>query len=96
MLIPKDKALHFTAGLIAGSLGLLVSRWAMPPGIPGVAILAAALAGVGKEGWDYWQNARAFKADPKAPPPHDVDLFDAVATFAGGLAVAIVFSIAHR
>jgi hypothetical protein len=96
MSIAKDKVLHFTGGLIAGSIGLLFSRYFSPPGIAGVAVLAGALAGVGKEAWDYWANARAHKVDPAAPPPHDVDLWDAVATFLGGLAVAVVFSIAHR
>lgn len=96
MTFAKDKVLHFTAGLIAGSLGLLVSRQFSPPGIAGVAVLAGALAGVGKEAWDYWANSRAHKVDPTAPAPHDVDLWDAVSTFLGGLAVAVVFSIAHR
>lgn len=93
---PKDKALHFAAGIVVGSLALIASRWIEPGGLPFIAVLAAILAGAAKEAFDWYSNEQAKTEAPSAPPPHDVDLWDAVATSLGGLAVAVVYSLAHR
>lgn len=92
----KDKVGHFIAGAIIGALALIVSRWIAPPGLPFLAVLFATLAGVAKEAFDWYRNEQAKTADPMAPPPHDVSLWDAVATALGGLAVAILATLAHR
>ena len=95
MIVPKDKALHFGAGVIAGLVGYIASRMLHPPGVPFVAVALAVLAGIAKEGFDYWRNLQAAKAGIQTPP-HDVDLWDAVSTGLGGLVVALVVSIAER
>ena len=73
MNIPLDKQLHLLAGgAIAGvfmSLG------------PIGAMLAAFVAGLGKEAFDYVANKRA------GVDVHTVDPYDVLATFGGGVAV---------
>ena len=91
----KDKVLHFIAGLVVGSLVLIAARYFAPSPVNAFwAIAGAAFAGVCKEGYDYFENLRAAKAG--APPEHDVSVWDALATTGGGLAVAILYGLAHR
>ncbi len=72
-MIPHDKKLHFGAGLlIAISAGLCFG--------PAWGLAAAALAGLGKEIYDY--------IDYGGPDPWDI-----VATVAGGLVGYIIMEI---
>lgn len=96
MELYKDKVLHFIAGLIVGSLVLIVARYFAPPPVNSfVAVIGAAFAGGCKEAWDWFENSRNEGKTP-GYVAHDVSLWDALATAGGGLAVAIVYSIAHR
>lgn len=84
--IPRDKLLHLAAGaLVCAGVALGVS---VPAGI-----LAAGLAGAGKEAWDRWSNLR--RARQGLPAAHDVDANDLLATLAGGFAAAVVVIIAQ-
>lgn len=73
--LPQDKANHALYGavicLVVG--GFLGTNWGL---------LAALVAGVGKEVLDYVLNKRAGVA-----AQHDVSIEDAFATFAGGVLV---------
>jgi len=73
--LPQDKANHAIYGaaicLVVG--GFLGANWGL---------LAALVAGVGKEALDYVLNKRAGQA-----PQHDVSIEDAFATFAGGIVI---------
>jgi xanthosine utilization system XapX-like protein len=91
----KDKVLHGVAGLIVGSLVLIVARHFAPPPVNSFfAVIGAAFAGACKEGWDYLDNKR--HAMEPGWVAHDVSLWDALATTAGGLVVAIVYSLSNR
>lgn len=82
-LIPKDKLLHIGAGALAGLVVLVFTS------NPLAAFMVAVAAGVLKEVYDHASNQDA--ADRGEPPQHDVDLWDAIATAAGGLVVALVW-----
>lgn len=74
--IPYDKALHFGAGVVISALvGILFS--------PFYGICAAAIAGVGKEAYDYVSVKYLHGS-------HTVDAFDALVTFAGGMSVTFI------
>jgi uncharacterized membrane protein len=91
----KDKVLHFVAGLIVGSLVLIVARhFAPPPVHPFWAVLFAAAVGAAKEALDFYENTQA--ENKGEPPPHDVSVWDFLATMAGGLFVAIVYTVHNR
>lgn len=75
MKIPKDKALHFLTGIPLGVVAALLCRnwWS--------ALVAGAIAGALKEGFDWWENHQAVKRG--LSQPHSVELLDVVATMAG-------------
>lgn len=74
--IPADKANHFIYG--AAFFALVVHLVE-----PQYALLATAVLGVAKEIADVVANERASARG--LPPPHGVELLDAVATTAGGV-----------
>ncbi len=80
--IPFDKQLHFAVGFLIAITAIAVTRSV------NIGFLLALAAGVGKELYDYIANAKATKAG--LPPPHSVELLDAVATVIGGFAGALV------
>lgn len=63
--LPHDKALHIIVGVLAYAVFHFVS--------PVVGLIAATVAAVGKEVYDYANRDR-----------HTLDAWDAVATLAGG------------
>ena len=75
MKIPRDKLLHFLTGIPLGLAVALLSHHWWP------ALVAGAIVGMLKEGFDWWENGEAAKCG--LPPPHCVELLDAVATMAG-------------
>ncbi|HLP30745.1 MAG TPA: hypothetical protein VK150_05245 [Geothrix sp.] len=79
MTIPRDKILHSLAGLLAGAaIAIHATAWWEP-------LAAAALLGILKEGFDAAWNRWVR-------PEHSVDLFDALATTAGGIIPALVLA----
>ena len=71
MKIPFDKVLHFAAGLLISFFcGIIL--------YPIYGLGLACAAGVGKEVYD-WVSVKYLNKS------HSVDVFDALATFAGGL-----------
>jgi hypothetical protein len=85
-MIPQDKANHFFFGALAGLAAAALACAAGRPQLAGPAALAfASLIGIVKEGADSWSNRQAAKQG--LPPPHSVELLDAVSTAAGGLVV---------
>lgn len=79
----QDKSWHFLTGLPGGATVALVVRyfWASPWSVLGWGVLAGAAVGTAKEVWDWWRNRQAVKAG--LPPPHSVEVWDAVATTLG-------------
>jgi hypothetical protein len=65
--LPHDKALHIIAGVLAYAAFHFIS--------PAAGLVAASVAAVGKEIYDYFNKDR-----------HTPDVWDAVATMAGGVA----------
>jgi hypothetical protein len=81
-VIPQDKANHALYGAL---LALAVLALCTVLGIQPAALYAlgaAVIAGAGKEVVDRLENLRAEKRGE--PPPHGVELWDALATWAGG------------
>jgi uncharacterized iron-regulated membrane protein len=83
--IEKDKQLHFVAGFVVGLAAAVALNQ------PAVAMVAAALAGVVKEGYDLWQNRRASKKH--LIEPHTVEKLDVLWTLIGGVAAAGAFAL---
>lgn len=80
--IPVDKLAHFFAGaIIAAPFWLFAAQ-------PLHGLIAATLAGFGKELVDHFNNRKA--EENGKPAPNSVELLDAVATAAGGLLVFIL------
>jgi len=77
-MLAHDKKLHLIVGFAIG----LLSRLAGAPLGSGLGL--AALAGLGKEAYDWTANKLAEKKG--LPPPHGVEAADFAATSAGGLA----------
>lgn len=81
-LMPKDKKLHFVAGIGLATLGTFATVLAGGPPLP-VAGFALGYAGaIAKELYDL------------ANPPHVLDYWDAAATKAGAAFAAAVVEIA--
>lgn len=89
-MIPKDKIGHFLAGLTvsvgAAVVWALLATWGLAPwaGLGPAVAVAAAVAGLTKEGADWLDNQAAEKAGV-ITMPHGVDPWDAVATALPGL-----------
>lgn len=82
-VLPYDKALHANYGAVIGAVAAVAASHFLGAQYAGVAALgAAALAGAGKEVVDYLQNRYQGTQ-------HGVELLDALATVAGGAAVAL-------
>ena len=77
-VIPEDKANHVIYG---ACIALAVQTIATPD----IGLAAAVACGVLKEAIDATLNWRARRAG--LPEPHGVEVLDAVATAAGGLAI---------
>lgn len=96
-IIPADKLGHMKAGAAAAAFGagawFLVSTTGLIPlaGVPAAAALASIVAGVTKEGADKLDNDAAAAAG--LPPVHGVEVADAVATAAPGLAAAVALHL---
>jgi hypothetical protein len=86
--LQADKANHLTYG---AAIGAICSWAAVAFGHPEMArvaaIASAGAAGALKELLDAIQNRRSIAAGPG--PTHDVDIFDLLATLAGGVLVSI-------
>ena len=80
MKLARDKVLHLVVGAAIAFGAVLVTS------TPVFGLLAAVIAGVGKELWDRHQNARA--ARNHVVPPHSVEWQDAAWTAVGGAVVA--------
>lgn len=88
----KDKVLHFVAGLIVGMFVLVAARFFSPPPVHAFwAVVFAAAVGAFKEALDHYENTQAIEADQ--PPVHDASVWDFLATTAGGLFVAILYTL---
>ena len=81
-MIPLDKALHAIGGALI-ALGVYAALLVLQvPHAAEYSLLAAVLVGIAKEASDRWANIKAARAG--LPPPHGVELLDALATAAGG------------
>ena len=95
--VPADKCIHAVAGAICGAGAMLAGYVAeraagtsnMLPAL--LSALAAAVLGIGIELRQRQLNARA--AELGEGPSHDIDAMDAVATAAGGLALALAYAL---
>jgi len=79
-LIPQDKANHIAYGAAIACAATLLHN----PMHAAALVVAVAFA---KEAADWLLNRRAIAAG--LPPPHGVELLDALATMAGGALVLI-------
>lgn len=80
-MIKKDKVQHFGAGVILSVIVLAICK-SIDVGdskIASIMIAASIALGVGKEVWDYFD------------PGGVADVYDAVATIAGGVLVSMLF-----
>jgi hypothetical protein len=73
-----DKMLHFLIGMVIAVLVWYVTK------NPAFGVLAAAVTGTLKEGYDAWDNKK--RIDAGVPPRHGVEFLDFLATFLGGVA----------
>jgi len=89
-VLPQDKANHVVYGAVialvatGGALALGLVGVVIPPVYIGAAV--AALFGAAKEGIDWWSNRQQIAAG--SLPTHGVELFDFLATLAGGAIVS--------
>ena len=85
--LPADKGNHFLYGAVAAAIAAPIGVYF---GLPAsIAALAGSIAaGAAKEALDYWQNTQALKRGET--PLHSVDVYDFLATAAGGLSAASV------
>ena len=85
--LPTDKANHALYGALIFSIALIVIQ------SPIFAMVAVLIAAIGKEISDAALNWRAT-GNPMHGP-HGVEIFDAVATAAGGVLAALPLIITH-
>ena len=85
--LPADKANHAITGAAIFSAALWLARMAAPSHAVWIAGAAVLIAAVGKELSDWIINRRAIARGE--PPPHGVELYDALATCAGGALAAL-------
>lgn len=85
--LPQDKANHVIYGAVIALAAYWVGLLTMPEYAARIALAAAVVAGAGKEVADRLANLKAQRAG--LPPPHGVELWDALATWAGGAAVFV-------
>ena len=80
-MLKKDKIQHFGAGVIVAVIALAVCKSidVDDPKIASIMIVASIALGVGKEAWDYFD------------PGGVADIWDAVATIAGGVLVTMIY-----
>lgn len=81
MKIPHDKKLHLAAGAAVAVAALVLGLGET------VALGLAALAGVGKEVYDWVVNRR--RKAKGLTPLHTVDHYDAIVTLVGGALIVI-------
>lgn len=85
--LPQDKANHFIYGALVFVAIFFVAHLLLPVHAIGIALGATVVVGVAKELLDMWSNYKAKQN--KVLPKHGVELWDAVATIAGGVVVAL-------
>lgn len=85
LLIPQDKANHAIDGALVYLVVAALGRFFHVHGHREIALTAALIVGVLKEVWDGYQTKKAI--DAGFAPTHTADPFDAIATFAGALAM---------
>ena len=81
-LIPRDKQLHFAAGLLIYFFVSLISHWFQLNLSSTVVLLCVLLAGIGKEILDMFTD-------------NDVELWDVIATLTGGLFGLLLHSVVN-
>jgi hypothetical protein len=86
--IPQDKAGHAIYGAILALGVYIVMLNFVPADAAAWAVGMAMGAGAVKEAQDRWLNLQAQKQG--LPPPHSVELMDAVSTSLGGWFVYVV------
>lgn len=84
MLFQQDKIYHLVAGAVIATVSYLLFSVL-------VSVLLVLAAAVGKEIYDYVVNQIAEKKF--LPPPHSVDIFDAIATVVGGFLSLVVIAV---
>lgn len=98
-MIPQDKANHIVDGALGSAAIMMVAflahlilpfsvPWSMAAFGP---VAVAAVLGASKELSDKIIDVREQAAG--APPSHDVDVFDFLATTAGGVPLSIMFAM---
>lgn len=89
MNVPKDKVIHFAAGLVVALVAAIAWGIAACFGVVSTidawfaAVLSAGVAGAVKEGADYMDNRTN-------PGMHGVEPLDFLATLAGSFPVALI------
>ena len=85
--LPADKANHFLYGAVAAAIAVPIgSYFGLPSQIS--ALIGSITAGASKEVLDAIENAQARRRGEV--PLHSVDVYDFLATAAGGLSAASV------
>lgn len=90
--LPLDKAMHVLYGAVIALVAMMVCYALRIHSAPMWAIAAAACFGAGKEAKDWRDNRLAAKAGQ--PPVHTVEVIDFIATLAGGVFAAAVWTLA--
>lgn len=91
--LPSDKANHIVYGAGIALVAYLMGLMLLPQYAAQIALAAAVVAGAGKEVADRWANIQAMRVG--LPPPHGVELWDALATWAGGGGVFVAIKLAE-
>ena len=77
--LPQDKANHVIYGAVIALLAYIIAKWTYPQAAMWISLVASTGLGLIKEASDWWQNRKGGN--------HGVELWDAVATAAGGILV---------
>jgi len=84
--LPLDKSNHFIYGSIAASVARFIGpQFGLDPAAS--ALIGSGIVGAAKEAGDWLANLQATRRGEI--PLHGVELLDFVATFAGGIPVAL-------
>lgn len=86
-IIPQDKANHALYGALVFVATFFVAHLLLPVYAIALALGATVVVGIAKELLDMWSNYKAKQNN--ILPKHGVELWDAIATIAGGVVVAL-------